>query len=101
MIGMIGFYPYDLCWNRHFLPLALVEPGRATSRCQRTAERLFGCGAAAVAGGNIHPLEGGWAEKMMGISAIFHQGLKDTCNLSDLPKNVVILSGSWRKTIVI
>ena len=56
---MIGFYPYDLCWNRHFLPLALVEPGRATSRCQRTEERLFGCGAAAVAGGNIHPLEGG------------------------------------------
>ena len=61
-------------WARPPKPQKPDCTGCATSRCQRTAERLFGCGAAAVAGGNIHPLEGGWAEKMMGISAIFHQG---------------------------
>lgn len=31
---MIGFYPYDLCWNRHFLPLALVELDRQSRKSQ-------------------------------------------------------------------
>ena len=77
-------------WAR---PPKLPKPGCtgcATSRCQRTAERRFGCGAAAVAGGNIL-----WRvvepRKWWGYQRFF---TKDTCNWSDLPKNVVIWSGS-------